>query len=323
MDAGSDPMYAPAIAGHPAHGPAPRRPRPADDLLPAATAMDAVTLHVRDLDGMTAYYRDVLALEVLDRPAPAGGAVPAASGAVVTLGRAGAPIVVLQHTPDLPTPARGSAGLFHTAILFADEPSLAATVASVARHAPGTYVGSADHLVSQAFYFTDPEGNGIELYRDRSRDRWQWDDGYVRMASLRLDPNAFLAEHLTEPAAQDPGAAPCVVGHVHLQVGDLAAARHFYVDALGFEVTAQMPGALFVSAGGYHHHVAVNTWNSAGAGPRASSLGLGEVAVRVPSADDVGALRQRLAHHGIAVLDDGATVRFEDPWRNLVRVSAR
>jgi catechol 2,3-dioxygenase len=322
VDEAVDPMYAPAIAGHPAHGPAPQPPRPADDLISPATAMGAVTMHVRDLEGMTAYYRDVLALEVLDRPAPSGGAVRAPSGAVVTMGRAGVPIVVLQHTPDLPAPARGSAGLFHTAILFPDERALAATVASVARHAPHTYVGSADHLVSQAFYFTDPEGNGVELYRDRARDQWHWDHGYVRMASLRLDPRAFLDEHLTEPAAAQPGAAPVVVGHVHLQVGDLAAARHFYVDALGFEVTAQMPGALFVSAGGYHHHVAVNTWNSVGAGPRASSLGLGEVAIRVPSPDDVGPLRQRLAHHGIGVQDDGATVRFEDPWRNLVRVSA-
>jgi catechol 2,3-dioxygenase len=305
------PMPAPEIAGHPAHGSGPRPTRPADDLLSPTTAMRAVTMHVRDLDRMTAYYRDVLALEVMEP-----------SGPVVTLGRHGTPIVVLEHTPDLPAPARGSAGLFHTAILFEDEPSLAATVASVARHAPGTYVGSADHLVSQAFYFTDPEGNGLELYRDRSRDQWQWDDGYVRMASLRLDPNDFLAEHLTEEAAQDPGAAPVVVGHVHLQVGDLAAARHLYVDALGFEITAQVPGALFVAAGGYHHHLAVNTWNSAGAGPRASSLGLGEVAIHVPTTDDVGSLRSRLAHHGIPVRDDGATVRFEDPWRNQIRVSA-
>jgi len=317
-----EPGPAPALTGHPAHGPAGGGPRPADDLLSPATAMDAVTMHVRDLDAMTAYYRDVLALDVLDRPAATGGALPARSGAVVTLGRAGTPIVVLQHTPDLPQPVRGGAGLFHTAILFDDERSLAATVASVARSAPRSYVGSADHLVSQAFYFTDPEGNGIELYRDRSRDAWTWDGPHVRMASLRLDPHAFLAEHLTGTGTQDPGAGGAVVGHVHLQVGDLASATHFYVDALGFEVTAQVPGALFVSAGGYHHHLAVNTWNSAGAGPRASSLGLGEVAVRVPGADDVLALRDRLAHHGIAVRDHGAGVRFEDPWRNVVRVSA-
>ena len=107
---------------------------------------------------------------------------------------------------------------------------------------------------------------------------------------------------------------------MHLQVGDVAGARAFYVDALGFDVMAEWHGALFVSAGGYHHHMAMNTWNSAGAGPRASSLGLGEVTLVVPGTDDVGALRERLASHGVPIQDDGATVRFEDPWRNLVRV---
>jgi len=292
------------------------------DVLAADTAMDAVTLHVGDLDGMTAYYRDVLALQVLDVPAPTEGVLPVRAGATVTLGRGTTPLVVLRHTPDLPAGRRGEAGLFHTAILFDDEPGLAATVASIAAHAPGTFAGSADHLVSKAFYFTDPEGNGIELYWDRSRDQWGWVDGQVTMASLRLDPNEFLREHLSETALDQPGATGAVVGHVHLQVGDVPTARTFYVDALGFEATAKFHGALFVSAGGYHHHLAMNTWNSAGAGPRASSLGLGEVSILVPTADDVAALAGRLAHHGVAVRDDGATLRFEDPWRNLIKVAA-
>lgn len=292
------------------------------DLMAADTALDSVTLHVGHLDGMTAYYRDVLALQVLDLPAPTVSVLPTRGGATVTLGRGTTPLVVLRHTPDLPAPRRGEAGLFHTAILFDDEPGLAATVASIAAHAPGTYVGSADHLVSKAFYFTDPEGNGIELYWDRSRDLWRWENGQVAMASLHLDPNEFLREHLSETALTQPGAAGAVVGHVHLQVGDVPTARAFYVDALGFEATAQWHGALFVAAGGYHHHLAMNTWNSVGAGPRASSLGLGEVSIVVPTADDVAALAGRLAHHGVAVRDDGATLSFEDPWRNLIKVAA-
>jgi len=296
--------------------------RGTQDLMAAGTGLDAVTLHVGDLDGMTAYYRDVLAMQVLDVPAPAVSVLPVHAAATVTLGRGSTPLVVLRHTPDLPAPRRGQAGLFHTAILFDDEPGLAATVASIAAHAPGTYTGSADHLVSKAFYFTDPEGNGIELYWDRSRDLWAWQNGQVTMDSLRLDPNAFLREHLNEAALDQPGAADAVVGHVHLQVGDVPSARAFYVDALGFEATAQWHGALFVSAGGYHHHLAVNTWNSAGAGPRASSLGLGEVSIVVPTADDVAALAGRLAHHGVAVRDDGGTLSFEDPWRNLIKVAA-
>jgi Predicted ring-cleavage extradiol dioxygenase len=292
------------------------------DVLAADTAMEAVTLYVRDLDLMTRYYRDVVTLEVLDVPAPAEVKGPA-NAAHVTLGRRGVPVVHLRHTPDLPVPGRTEAGLFHTAILFETQSALAAAVANVARLAPGTFAGSADHLVSEAFYFTDPEGNGIELYWDRSRSLWQREDGQIKMDTLYLDPNAYLAQHLTEEGLEDPrGQGGTVVGHVHLQVGDIPTAKAFYVDALGFETTLLWHGALFVSAGGYHHHMAMNVWNSRGAGPRAATLGLGEVAIQVPGQDEVEALRDRLRFHGVTPRDDGRTLSFEDPWRNLIRVTA-
>lgn len=288
------------------------------DRLAADTAMGPVTLLVADLDGQLRYYRDVLGLDVVERPDERIEGVGRPDVAV--LGRGSRPLVVLRHTPDLPPTSRGQAGLFHTAILFDTREALAATLATVAARAPQSYVGSADHLVSEAFYLTDPEGNGVELYWDRARELWEYDEaGRVRMAALRLDPNDFIRGHVTGSALAAPTGRP-VVGHVHLQVGDVAGARAFYVDALGFEVMAEWHGALFVAAGGYHHHMAMNTWNSAGAGPRASSLGLGEVTLVVPGSDDVGALRDRLAHHGVAVRDDGATVTFDDPWRNVVRV---
>jgi catechol 2,3-dioxygenase len=288
------------------------------DRLAADTAMGPVTLLVGDLDLQLRYYRDVLGLQALDRPDDRIEGVGRPD--VVVLGRGTRPVLVLRHTPDLPPTRRGQAGLFHTAILFDTHAALAATLASVAARAPRTYVGSADHLVSEAFYLTDPEGNGVELYRDRARDQWRYDEqGRVVMDALRLDPDDFIRAHVTEAALAAPAGRP-VVGHVHLQVGDVPAARAFYVDALGFDVTAEWHGALFVSAGGYHHHIAVNTWNSAGAGPRASSLGLGEVTLEVPGLDDVGALRERLTAHGVAVRDDGATLTFDDPWRNAVRV---
>lgn len=288
------------------------------DRLAADTAMGPVTLLVGDLDLQLRYYRDVLGLNVVERPDERIEGVGRPD--VVVLGRGSTPVMVLRHTPDLPPTSRSQAGLFHTAILFDTREALAATLASVATHAPQTYIGSADHLVSEAFYLTDPEGNGVELYWDRARDAWQYDEqGHVVMDSLLLDPNAFITEHATETSLVQPGGRP-VVGHVHLQVGDVPSARAFYVDALGFDVMAEWHGALFVSAGGYHHHLAVNTWNSAGAGPRASSLGLGEVTLVVPGSDDVGALRERLTSHKVAVQDDGATVTFTDPWRNVVRV---
>ncbi|MCK9792337.1 VOC family protein [Isoptericola sp. 4D.3] len=306
----------------------------APDRLADDTRMDAVTLHVRDLDLMTRYYRDALTLSELEVPEELELPAGARREETAVLGRGSTPLVVLHRARDLPAPGRGEAGLFHTAVLFDDEPGLAHALASVATTAPSTFVGSADHLVSQAFYFTDPEGNGVELYADRPREAWSWDGAYVRMDTTYLDPNAFLGEHLTDAARDalttaDPGAraeatrsAGAVVGHVHLQVGDVPAARRFYVDTLGFAETASVPGALFVSAGGYHHHMAMNTWNSRGAGPRASTLGLGAVSLTVPGADDVGALRERLARAGVAVRDDGAALRFDDPWRNAVEVRA-
>ncbi|MHC2998306.1 VOC family protein [Microbacterium sp. HJ5] len=279
------------------------------DRLAADTSMGAVTLLVGDLDAMTAYYRDVVTLQVL-----------AAEGETATLGRAGRPIVVLRHEPSLRHASPGSAGLFHTAILFETQAALAAALYSVARHAPGTFTGSADHLVSQAFYFTDPEGNGIELYWDRARTEWSWTHGSVEMATLYLDPNAFLGEHLTEEAALGGTAGDAAsVGHVHLSVGDVATARAFYVDALGFDATASLGNqALFVSAGGYHHHMAMNVWNSRGAGRRMPALGLGRVDLALPDADSLGELGERLRHHGFAVRDDGRTLSFDDPWANLL-----
>ena len=290
------------------------------DSIAAGTGMDAVTLLVEDLDVQTRFYHDVLALDAIDNPADR--LVGTGTREVVTLGRGRTPLVVLRHAPGLPRPAIGQAGLFHTAILFDDRAGLAATLASVATQAPNSLIGSADHLVSLAFYCTDPEGNGVELYWDRSAEEWEWTPGgQVTMGALRLDPNAFLREHLTESGLASPGGGQAVVGHVHLKVGDVQTARAFYVDALGFDETLTWNGALFVSAGGYHHHLAMNTWNSGGAGPRAASIGLGEVAIVVPTADDVAALHARLAHHGIRSRHDGATLRFEDPWLNHLKVS--
>jgi len=282
-----------------------------NDLLAADTAMGAVTLLVGDLDAMTAYYRDAVALEVLS-----------SEGGTVTLGRGVTPVIVLQHAPELKYASPRDAGLFHTAILFETELALAASVYSVAQRYPNTFTGSSDHLVSKAFYFTDPEGNGVELYWDRDRSQWSWTHGTIEMSTLYLDPNAFLQENLTEDAVAQPIIGGAQVGHVHLQVGDVATAREFYVSRLGFAETADYAKtALFVSAGGYHHHMAMNVWNSAGAGPRLPALGLGRVDIRVPGTDDLGSLTERLNHYGVQTRDDGASVSFDDPWANLIRVA--
>ncbi|UYM05954.1 VOC family protein [Solicola gregarius] len=281
------------------------------ELLAPDTTMGAVTLDVADLDGMTRYYRDAVGLDVL-----------AAADATVTLGRGVTAVVILRHAPRLRHAGPREAGLFHTAILFDSQQALAAAVNSVARMYPGRFTGSADHLVSKAFYFDDPEGNGVELYWDRDRTQWSWTHGQVEMATVYLDPREFLGEHLTESGMDAPGMGGAVVGHVHLSVGDTATAREFYVDRLGFEATASLGNeALFVSAGRYHHHMAMNVWNSRGAGLRQPALGLGQVDIIVPNADEVGALTERMKHYGLQPRDDGRTVTVDDPWANRVHVS--
>ncbi|MHC5558996.1 VOC family protein [Kocuria sp. U4B] len=298
----------PIFAQHP--DPRSLQPRPAEDLLSAGTRMGAVELLVADLDTMLAYYTGAITLEVLEH-----------AGDTAVLGRHGRTVVRLRQVRELPPARRGQAGLYHTAVLFEDEPALAAALASVAAVAPTSFTGSADHLVSQAFYFDDPEGNGVELYADRPRDTWRREpSGLVTMASNPLDPTVFLSTHLREQDLGRPTAARASLGHVHLQVGDIPLARRFYVDILGFEVMADIGSALFVAAGGYHHHIGLNTWHSAGAGPRAASLGLGQVNIDLPTADDVAALEARLRDHRITTRHDGAVLRLEDPWSTLIQV---
>lgn len=282
--------------------------RPADQLLPADARMGAVELLVRDLDAMIAFYSRGVTLDVLEQ-----------SGEIAELGRGGQSLVRLRRVRDLPPRRPGEAGLFHTAVLFEDRQSLAFAAASVARLAPQSFTGSSDHLYSEAFYFDDPEGNGVELYVDRPRETWQRDgNGLLQTATNALDPNAFLRTHLPQQPVAPP---PATLGHVHLQVGDIGVARDFYVDALGFEVMSDLGTALFIAAGGYHHHVAVNTWGTAGAGPRAAALGLGQVNLDLPDDDDVAALQQRLVDYRIEVRHDGRTLRFEDPWGTLIQVA--
>jgi catechol 2,3-dioxygenase len=285
----------------------------------ADTAMGAVTLNVADLDTMTAYYHDGVGLDVLS-----------ADGSRVVLGRT-APtsdglsreIVILVQTPELRHAGPHEAGLFHTAILFDTEAALAAAVYSVARMRPGSFTGSSDHLVSKAFYFDDPEGNGVELYWDRDRSTWSWTHGQIEMSTLFLDPNAFLQDHLTERGLEGAGWGDAKVGHVHLSVGDIATAHKFYVDRLGWDQTIEIGNqALFVSAGKYHHHMAMNVWNSRGAGRRQPTLGLGQVGIVVPTADDLGALTERMAHYGLDARDDGRIVSVDDPWGNVIHVEA-
>jgi len=270
-----------------------------------ATRLGTVRLRVADMERVGAFYERGVGLErIVDE------------GGRRVLGSRGVPVLELVSRPELPPAPPAAAGLYHTAVLFDDRSDLAGALYASAAATEGRYVGSADHLVSLAFYFQDPEGNGVELYWDRPADQWRWTDGQVVMDSLPLDPNAFIREHHRGPS--EPGApvgAAARVGHVHLKVGDIQTAKAFYVDAVGFEVTTALwQSALFASAGGYHHHLGMNVWESRGAGPRQEALGLESFEVLVAAADLAG-VRDRL---GDAVVDDEGTVTAADPWGTLV-----
>lgn len=283
--------------------------RPADELLAPATRMGAVELLVRDLDTMIAYYHDGMLLDVLEQ-----------TGEIAVLGKDGKRSVILRHAADLPAFNPRGAGLFHTAIVYDSPAELSAAVYNVAQRYPHSFTGTGDHLYSEAFYFDDPEGNGVELYVDRPRDRWERDEtGLYALATNALDPNAFLQKHFNPATSTAAGSS---LGHVHLQIGNVDQARDFYAGVLGFEVTGELDTVVFVSAGGYHHHIGLNVFRSYGAGPRAAAYGLGRVDIDVPTEADRAALAERLKAQQVETRDDGRTLAFNDPWSTLIRVKS-
>jgi catechol 2,3-dioxygenase len=274
-------------------------------VLPAGLRLGAVHLTVADLDRSVAFYRDRLGLRLHRREDP-----------VAALGAGEDDLVVLHEEPGARRAGR-HAGLFHYALLYPSREALAHAVGRLAAsRTPLT--GVSDHGVSEAIYLRDPDGNGIELYADRPREQWPPAPAGERvgMFTRALDVDDLLATIAGgEPEAH--AAAGLRMGHVHLHVGDLEAARGFYSDVLGFELMTTYPGALFLAAGGYHHHVGLNTWAGEGVGPApAGTVGLREWTI-VLDPDALAGLRTRLASAG---LGDGDVVA--DPWGIRVRLVA-
>jgi catechol 2,3-dioxygenase len=274
------------------------------------TTMGSVHLVVADLEGARDFYRDAIGLTELS-----------GEDGTVRLGAGETPLVELVGEPDAPPRPRRTSGLFHLAILVPSRPDLARALQRVAE-AGWRLSGASDHLVSEALYLSDPEGNGIELYRDRPREQWPVSDGVLQMDTLPLDLEGVLSELRREHA--NVGVPPGTrIGHVHLNVGDLTAAEAFYSGALGFDVTVRgYPGALFVSAGGYHHHLGLNTWSGEGAPPPPpGSRGLREFEIELPSPESLAAEEERLREAGFEPARDGDRVRVIDPSGNGVLLS--
>ncbi len=231
----------------------------------------------------------------------------------------GHPLVELVAAPEAPARPPGTTGLFHLALLVPARADLARALRRLVA-AGARLSGASDHLVSEALYLSDPEGNGIELYRDRPREDWPLSGDDLRMDTLPLDLESLLAE------AGDVGngmASGTTLGHVHLQVGDLAAAERFWVEALGLDVMVRgYPGALFTSAGGYHHHVGLNTWAGEGAPrPPADARGLVRFELVLPDDDAVNAAAERLDRVAAVERTDGGILGRDDSG-NAVLVRA-
>jgi catechol 2,3-dioxygenase len=264
-----------------------------------------VRLRVADLDSQREFYERAIGLSPID-----------SGDGVARLGSDGTPVVELDHRADAPARAPRTTGLFHLAILVPDRAALAAALARAVR-AGGRISGASDHLVSEALYLNDPEGNGIEIYRDRPRAEWERDGGEIRMSTLPLDVDGLLAElREDEPDSAMPDGTR--VGHVHLNVADLDAAERFYSGLLGFDVTVRgYPGALFLSTGGYHHHIGVNTWAGPGApAPAAGSRGLEWFELSVDDAPGLAELERRLGDAGAPIERRPESLLTHDPSEN-------
>jgi catechol 2,3-dioxygenase len=276
----------------------------------APVHIGAVGMMVRDLDRLSVYYRDLLGLIVQKRTPQR-----------VMLGVDGVVLLELIHRPDaLPDDPR-DAGLYHTAFLMPTRADLARWILHVAKNRV-PIVGASDHDVSEAIYLDDPEGNGVEVYSDRPREMWRREGEMIFQKTDPLDIDAIIRE--IDPAtATYPGAPQGLrVGHVHLRVGDIAKAEAFYCGALGLEVTRRRNGASFMSTGGYHHHVAVNTWHSDGAGARSDTrAGLDWVSMEINDQATLDSLKKRLGAAGATIDAIPGGFAALDPWGTRIRLT--
>ena len=246
-----------------------------------ATRIGRITLAVSDLERMTDYYQQVIGLSLL------GQDVNSAE-----LGSNGEALIRLESRPNGKRYPRAS-GLFHLALLLPSRPDLGHWLKHYVASQQRMIDGAGDHLVSEALYLSDPEGNGLELYQDRPRHSWEYEGERIKMATLAVDLPSLVADAPNRPWSNLP--AETTLGHIHLQVNDVAEAVWFYHQVLGFGFMTDYPGAGFLGAGGYHHHIGVNVWHSAGAEPPPpGSLGLVHYEILLPDKDTQQALLDRL-----------------------------
>jgi catechol 2,3-dioxygenase len=278
--------------------------------LPAGLKLGPVRLEIADLARSIGYYESVIGLRVLDR-----------SGNNASLGTFGEDKILVELNEVRGArehPYNRRLGLYHFAILLPSRGDLGRFVAHLAHI--NAYAGQADHFVSEAFYLRDPDGLGIEVYRDRPRSEWPVVNGKLEMGLDPVDMDSLLAS--TEGKKWEGAPAGTVIGHVHLHVGDLTEGEKFFHRALGFDTTASLPSALFLSAGGYHHHLGTNGWAGQGPQPKEGDARLLEWIIDLPEQSGVDAAAKSVRGAGYATTSDGADVLITDPWNTRFRIRA-
>ena len=283
--------------------------RPKGYRLPESTRLGRVRLQVADLERSLAFYETILGLRVIRRDADSIGLGSHSEDREI--------VHLRQLRTARPVPKRGLLGLYHFAILLPDRASLGRFVAHLAE--VGVYAGMSDHFVSEAVYLTDPDGLGIEVYADRPRDAWRYDERQLHMTTNHLDVDDLVRAARGERwTGMPPGT---VLGHVHLYVGDIEKAEGFYHDALGFDkVVWSYPGALFLSAGGYHHHLGTNTWAREAPVATDEDARLLEWEIIVPTKTDADEAAAHVAAAGYAAKPENGEWILTDPWGTSLRL---
>ena len=283
--------------------------RPPEYRLPDSTHLGSVRLQVADIEKSLLFYAQVLGMCVIRGSADSVGLGP--------LGKEREIIHLRQRPGARKVPKRGLLGLYHFAILLPDRAALGRFVAHLAEL--GVPAGMSDHSVSEAVYLTDPDGLGIEVYADRPRDAWRYDEQQLHITTDHLDVDDLVRSAGGEKWTGMP--RDTVLGHVHLYVDDIDKAAAFYHDALGFDkVVWSYPGALFMSAGGYHHHLGTNTWARGAAPATDADARLLEWEIIVPTPKDAEESARHVKEAGYDVRQEGGEWVLTDPWGTGLRL---
>ena len=272
--------------------------------------VSSIHLSVRDLQRSLDFYRHVLGLKVLEQ-----------TGRSARLAAGGKNVLITIEQLDNPLPREGrTAGLYHFALLLPSRKDLARFIRHIVK-AGYPLQGASDHLVSEALYLSDPDGNGIEIYRDRPSREWGWNGEEVVMATEPLDVEGILSED--DGVSWDGLPHGTIMGHIHLHVSELKQSKDFYCEGLGFDLVCSYGGqALFLSTGGYHHHIGLNTWAGVGApAPKEHSVGMIFYTMTFPSASERRAAIEKLASLGFLAREEGGSIYVKDPSGNKIELS--